>query len=324
MDELHPPRSHPGGVHRPGFMSAMFTRTDRFTLTDEGGWIGVQTVDIDTRGMKLGLVRSTGHLVDLTEEDAVTLLFPRAGRLKTRVLASEFRITPRAGFLFAPNSRRTRAERPAGGACFEGLVVLLPSGRLRSGLEVGSDLRRLGMSDAMPLAASPSHARRLADLLDASGGRREGGLPALADRAKAGLSVLLEELMVSLLSETAQAGLAAVPAAEGTVRRAEEIMRARSDDHLSIAELAREVGVGMRSLQAAFVRARAMGPRDVLNRMRLERVRDRLRAPDPAETVTTIALDCGFAHLGRFSGAYREAFGEHPSQTIARARRRAS
>jgi AraC-like DNA-binding protein len=56
--------------------------------------------------------------------------------------------------------------------------------------------------------------------------------------------------------------------------------------------------------------------------MRLERARERLLSAGPADTVTTIALDCGIAHLGRFPAAYRIAFGELPTETLARTRRR--
>jgi AraC-like DNA-binding protein len=54
----------------------------------------------------------------------------------------------------------------------------------------------------------------------------------------------------------------------------------------------------------------------------LERARERLQSAEPTDTVTTIALECGFAHLGRFPTTYRTAFGELPTETLARARRR--
>ena len=37
------------------------------------------------------------------------------------------------------------------------------------------------------------------------------------------------------------------------------------------------------------------------------------------ETVTTIAIDCGFVHLGEFSRDYRNRFGETPLETLRRA-----
>ncbi len=50
-------------------------------------------------------------------------------------------------------------------------------------------------------------------------------------------------------------------------------------------------------------------------RVRLERARDTIRATDAGVLISAIALDCGFTHFGRFSRAYKERFGELPSQT---------
>ncbi len=55
----------------------------------------------------------------------------------------------------------------------------------------------------------------------------------------------------------------------------------------------------------------------------MERARQALLGPEPASSVTGIALDWGFAHLGRFSVEYRERFGECPSQTLRRAQSKA-
>jgi AraC-like DNA-binding protein len=51
---------------------------------------------------------------------------------------------------------------------------------------------------------------------------------------------------------------------------------------------------------------------------RLEAARSMLAA-GAASTVTDAAVRCGFSHLGRFSITYRRAFGESPSDTLARA-----
>jgi transcriptional regulator GlxA family with amidase domain len=105
------------------------------------------------------------------------------------------------------------------------------------------------------------------------------------------------------------------------VHRAEEIMRTRLAEPLTIPALAAEVGVGKRALQSAFATHRKASPRAVLNAMRLDAARNALISARPMETVTTVALDCGFAHLGRFAQAYAGRFGERPSDTLKRARR---
>jgi transcriptional regulator GlxA family with amidase domain len=43
-----------------------------------------------------------------------------------------------------------------------------------------------------------------------------------------------------------------------------------------------------------------------------------LAATQGSTTVSTVALDCGFWHFGDFSRAYRECFGELPSDTLRR------
>jgi transcriptional regulator GlxA family with amidase domain len=42
----------------------------------------------------------------------------------------------------------------------------------------------------------------------------------------------------------------------------------------------------------------------------------------PLDNVSSIAIDCGFVNLGLFASRYRRTFGELPSQTLARNRRR--
>jgi len=56
-----------------------------------------------------------------------------------------------------------------------------------------------------------------------------------------------------------------------------------------------------------------------LRRERLHAVRAALLAdPAPRPSVTQTALRFGFTHLGEFARAYRRAFGEAPSETLAR------
>ena len=116
------------------------------------------------------------------------------------------------------------------------------------------------------------------------------------------------------------AAWAEAPRAAGRhVRRAEEWMLAHLDEPLTVSAVARGCGVATRTLQAGFQLAHGHGPMQWLRTRRLEAVRAALRADDsPRPSVTRTALRFGFTHLGEFSRAYRAAFGETPSETLAR------
>lgn len=104
------------------------------------------------------------------------------------------------------------------------------------------------------------------------------------------------------------------------VRRVEAFMRQYAWSPLTLADLAEVAGVSGRTLQRTFMAVLGHGPMAHLRVVRLGLARDRLQAPRPDETVTKVALDCGYFHLGRFSGEYRTQFGERPSETLRRAR----
>jgi transcriptional regulator GlxA family with amidase domain len=108
------------------------------------------------------------------------------------------------------------------------------------------------------------------------------------------------------------------------VRRLDDVVGSRDEAHLRVGDLAAALGVSARTLYRIFARHRGAPPISYLRVLRLERVRDRLLAGTPGETVTSTALDFGFNHLGRFADGYRRCFGERPSQTLRRARARAA
>jgi AraC-like DNA-binding protein len=106
----------------------------------------------------------------------------------------------------------------------------------------------------------------------------------------------------------------------GVVRRVEDYIAAHAADPVTLADLARVAGTGIRTLQAMFRRHRGHGPMTFLRARRFDLARARLDSGDPA-TVAEIALDCGFTHLGRFSTTYRALFGERPTDTRLRSSR---
>jgi AraC-like DNA-binding protein len=86
-----------------------------------------------------------------------------------------------------------------------------------------------------------------------------------------------------------------------------------------VEDLCRAIDVAERSLLRAFHRFFGMGPTQYMKLRRLNRIHCELQAPDCKETtVTGIMTKCGVTELGRFAGAYRELFGESPSETLKR------
>lgn len=108
----------------------------------------------------------------------------------------------------------------------------------------------------------------------------------------------------------------------GPVRRAVEMLEERPDEPWTTTTLAAAVAVSARALQAGFRRHAGVSPAMYLRNVRLGKVHDDLTAAAPGLTVTESAVSWGFIHLGRFAGAYRERFGESPSETLGRTRRR--
>jgi AraC-like DNA-binding protein len=83
-------------------------------------------------------------------------------------------------------------------------------------------------------------------------------------------------------------------------------------------ELARQVGVSVRTMHDAVMRYRGMSLHRYLRLRRLWLVRKRLLAG--THSVKACALAFGFWHLSDFARIYRLQFGESPSQTLARSR----
>jgi AraC family ethanolamine operon transcriptional activator len=83
-------------------------------------------------------------------------------------------------------------------------------------------------------------------------------------------------------------------------------------------DLARDIGVSVRTLHNAMLQYRGMSLHRYLRLKRLWAVRRELLSGNGR--VKTSAVAHGFWHLGEFSALYFAQFGEQPSQTLARAR----
>ncbi len=83
-------------------------------------------------------------------------------------------------------------------------------------------------------------------------------------------------------------------------------------------ELAKQIGVSVRTMHDAVKRYRGMSLHRYLRLRRLWLVRQRLLAG--TQSVKACALAFGFWHLSDFSRIYRSQFDESPSDTLARSR----
>jgi AraC-like DNA-binding protein len=108
--------------------------------------------------------------------------------------------------------------------------------------------------------------------------------------------------------------------ASGQIRKAMDIIKANFELELTLDDIARAAGASPRALQYSFKAAYNLTPMQMLRLERLRWARHLLLAATAHQTVTQIALDLGFQHLGRFAQEYREAFGETPNQTLSKSK----
>ena len=103
------------------------------------------------------------------------------------------------------------------------------------------------------------------------------------------------------------------------VDRIEEILKSDLSQPIYSNELAARLRVSVRTMNTAMSKIRGMSLHRYLRVRRLWAVRRQLLAGDDTTQVKDSALANGFWHLSEFSSQYVARFGEHPSETLARA-----
>ena len=106
------------------------------------------------------------------------------------------------------------------------------------------------------------------------------------------------------------------PIAPRDVKRAIDYIHANLDAPLTIGDITGATGVAGRTLFMHFKVCNGMSPMRYVRNLRFERVRQALLRAEAEDSVTRIAMSCGFSHMGRFAVEYRQRFGERPSQTL--------
>ena len=124
---------------------------------------------------------------------------------------------------------------------------------------------------------------------------------------------------------------AALPTSEGKrlslshyltlVRKFDEFLAANAGKTVYSADVARQLGVSVRTLHNAVVAVRGMSMHRYTRLRRLWSVRQQLVRGVSPQSIKAVALVNGFWHMGEFTSLYRDLFGETPQQTLAAARK---
>lgn len=102
------------------------------------------------------------------------------------------------------------------------------------------------------------------------------------------------------------------------VTRARRYIGAHLDDAMTVGDVAAAAGVAHRTLYKHFHDTGGTSPMRYARDCRFAGVREALLQASPQDSATTIAVQWGFCHLGRFSVEYRKRYGERPSETLRR------
>lgn len=126
-----------------------------------------------------------------------------------------------------------------------------------------------------------------------------------------------ETLLTALLVELQPGSRRPAPAAERLSkvhgRRAAEWAAENYAGPVQITEWAGAVNLSVRHLQAVIRAEYGCTPKEYLTELRLQRARVLIRRAEPGRTITSLATEAGFTHLGRFALLYRQRFGLSPS-----------
>jgi AraC family ethanolamine operon transcriptional activator len=211
-------------------------------------------------------------------------------------------------------------------AGYESITLLLPPADIRAHLR---DRRREGdfhsPKGAETLQVDVALVRRLFDwgkrLADTAARQ-----PALFNDHKQQRAAAQIEMIETLLATLGGArDLEPAPAHQVrqsqtlVVKAAEDYALSHADDRVYVTDLCRAAAVSERALEYAFKEVMGLTPVAYLIRLRLHRARQALlAATHGSTTVSAVALDWGFWHFGDFSRAYKDCFGELPSDTLRR------
>lgn len=112
---------------------------------------------------------------------------------------------------------------------------------------------------------------------------------------------------------------------EAIVRQCCEYIESSKTNALTVKNLADACGTTRLTVHRAFLDVLGTPPGEYIRSIKLSGVRKELLASNESKktSITELAGDWGFDHLGRLSSYYQRAFGELPSETLWKAKKQA-
>ena len=300
-----------------GYRQLLVSEPIDFALAPETvAQLSVSTAILPVSGARLHHITSSGHMIEAEDTTSLTIMMPIVGTLVVKTGSGDFRLAAGGSLTLRPSRRRTQVAG-SGGKPFEAYMLKVPANVF--GTMDGQTLPRRGREFAA-----------VEDTSNATGPLRDflryflGDLASpdsLLNNSSAGAmaEALLWEHFRAFLAKTETSLPSAVQSSQSSMRMvwaAIDFMRAHYAEAITVSDIAAAVRTGPRNLQDAFRSCGNRTPIAMLSAIRMENVRLDLMISDPSFSVTHIAMNCGFTHMGRFAKAYRNIYGEAPSQTL--------
>lgn len=281
----------------------------------------LKSVTLSSAATRLFAIESSGHEIEVDADAYLSVFLPANGAVAVDGKRSSTSVTGGEALTLRPSARRTRVGTSSRNP-FQAYVFKMPwtaAGTVSENWAFFSKGNPGTEVIRHPLSSPAT--RSLRTFIEYVFGDMLSEHPILTSpMALRSVEALMLEHLNELFSiEDSLQGLPSNGELQ-LCKRAEDYMDAHHAEPLTTSMIARSMGVPPTVLSKAFRNSLGKTVRQRLTDLRLEHARAQLLS-GMHETVTSSAFSVGLVHLGRFTQAYRAAFRELPSVTLARSRK---
>ena len=297
-----------------------FPGTSNFSFEGSGQDFRARASTVAFEELRLLRYSNSGTQFDFSMLDTMSINFPTQGYCSYTTTKADVRGAP-GGTAITQYGERVRVGLVS---AYSGLVLLVSDSALvrqanallgadavtrLQDLCAGADTLDLRRGPGAVLARSAFGALREAEVLNQIGLGAIIRSETYDHLANLLLVATLPKLRERLERPERSAGTLAIA-------RAREYLEAQADGPVRISDLAHELGMSVRALQLGFRHQLGKTPLEFLFECRMQNARRLLLGAPAGASVTSIAIECGFANVGAFAGRYHKVFGELPSETL--------